>query len=191
LTDKIARLQLRDKSTTTLLNAVEELLLHQNTMVRRAATELICNLVGSEPGIIYFEPTSPSSSSRLHILLALSSSEDVPTRLAASGALTSLVYSPSISTTLATTDKFIDLLLATLDDEEPGVRHRGYEVWRGMGEVIDAIEKGDETRRKAVDRLKERGVVEKLNRAGDKETVIELRESIAGAVSNLSKLVQV
>ncbi|GAA5916122.1 uncharacterized protein JCM6883_001739 [Sporobolomyces salmoneus] len=72
LTDKIARLSLRDRPATSLLNVLEELLLSQNVMVRRAASELVCNLVGSEAGISHFEPTT-SSSSRLHILLALSS----------------------------------------------------------------------------------------------------------------------
>ncbi|GAA5982997.1 hypothetical protein JCM5350_003534 [Sporobolomyces pararoseus] len=184
LTDKLARLQLRDKSTTSLMNVVEELLLNQNTMVRRAATELVCNLVGSEPGILYFEPTlsTSSSSSRLHLLLALSSSEDVPTRLASSGALTSLVYSPSISTTLARNEKYLDLLIGLLEDEEAGVRHRGYEVWRGMGEVIGSIEKGDEARRKSIAKLKEKGVVNDLEKARGRERIVEVKESIDGAL---------
>ncbi|GAA5848016.1 hypothetical protein JCM3766R1_006083 [Sporobolomyces carnicolor] len=189
-TDKLARLELRDQRGQSFLNAVEQLLLNSNTMVRRAATELICNLVASEPGIAYFEPSSPSSpsASRVHVLLALSSAEDVSTRLAASGALTSLVYSRSISTTLVTNDKFIDLLLGLLDDDEPGVRHRGYEAWRGIGEVLGSIEAGPE-RGRVVEALTAKGVARELDRAKGGEKKVELKESIGGASKVIAALV--
>ncbi|GAA5886296.1 hypothetical protein JCM16303_003754 [Sporobolomyces ruberrimus] len=201
LTDKIARFQLRDKPTTSLLNAVEELLLSQNTMVRRAATELVCNLVASEPGIEYFEPRSSSTdespsttnaptSTRLHLLLALSSSDDIPTRLAASGALTSLVCSPAISTSLATESKYVDLLLALLDDDEPGVRHRVYEVWRGMGEILGTTGKERDERKKAVETLREKGVGRQLELAREREDVSELRESVEGALGSIFGVLQ-
>jgi hypothetical protein len=80
-----------------ILSKVEALLMDENSMVRRAATELACNLAGSPAGFAYLsgegekETTENQSSSRvasrLHLLLVLLDSDDLPTRLAAGGAL--------------------------------------------------------------------------------------------------------
>jgi hypothetical protein len=99
--------------------------------------------------------------------------------------LTSLVYSESISTTLATRPKYVDLLLGLLEDEEAGVRHRGYEVWRGMGEVI-ALSENVEEKETAVAALRTKGVVTLLEGAKAREEVVELRESIEGAIRSIS-----
>ncbi|KDQ11651.1 hypothetical protein BOTBODRAFT_35098 [Botryobasidium botryosum FD-172 SS1] len=112
-----------------LMNKIEVLLLHENTMVQRAATELLCNLMtcdsvferysgeGSpspapvsasgpaEPAGEDAKPTSSIASSRLHILLALSDVQDVSTRVAASGALAMLTSSPSASRALLGLEK--------------------------------------------------------------------------------------
>ncbi|KAB5591969.1 Unc-like protein [Ceratobasidium theobromae] len=84
---------------------VEELMLTEHKMVRRAAVELLCNLVGSEEMWTRYtgehaEGEVPKDSdkaiqSRLHVLMALSDVEDLPTRRAASGALAMLTGSPS------------------------------------------------------------------------------------------------
>ncbi|CAE6459514.1 unnamed protein product [Rhizoctonia solani] len=80
---------------------IEELMLEEHKMVRRAAVELLCNLVGSEE--IWKRYTgegeednqaSKAVQSRLHVLMALSDVEDLPTRRAASGALAMLTSSP-------------------------------------------------------------------------------------------------
>ncbi|BGP23685.1 SWI5-dependent HO expression protein 4 [Rhodotorula toruloides] len=192
LNETLARLKLRDRPDTLLLTAVEELLVSQNTMLRRAATELICNLVTSDAGIEYFEPTSVSSdvdfrkppSPRLHILLALTSSPDTPTRLAASGALTSLVYSPEIVNALCSHVKWVKLLVAQVEDEEPGVRHRMYEVWRVIGEMVGQI--GDEKEKERVRKgLEEGRVREELEHAAKRERVVELGEVVWAAVEGI------
>ncbi|KAK4334168.1 Proteophosphoglycan 5, partial [Rhodotorula toruloides] len=192
LTETLARLKLRDRPDTLLLAAIEELLLSQNTMLRRAATELICNLVASDAGIDYFEPTSASSESdsskppspRLHVLLALASSPDVPTRLAATGAFTSLVYSPKIVVALCSHAKWVEMLVALLEDDEPGVRHRVYEVWRVIGEMAGQL--GDEKEKERVRKgLKEGKVREELERAAQREQVIELKEAVRAAVDTV------
>ena len=158
-------------------------------MVRRAAIELVCNLVASESGIEYFEPSSTSSSTpRLHLLLALSSAEDVPTRLAATGALTSLVYSRKISISLITTEKYVELLLGGLEDEEDGVRHRAYEVWRGLGEVLGELQEGEKG--KVREGLRKGNVVGELEKAGEREDVVGLRESVDGAIEGIRKLLE-
>lgn len=81
-----------------LMNKVELLLLEQHPLVRRAAMELICNLIGGSDAI--FEryggaENSKASRSKLQVLLALSDVDDLPTRLAASGALATVTSSPS------------------------------------------------------------------------------------------------
>ncbi|GAA6064046.1 hypothetical protein JCM10212_005854 [Sporobolomyces blumeae] len=203
LTDKVARFALRDRPNLKLLDRVEELFLSENKMVRRAATELCCNLVGSEAGIEHFEPPSLSkpdasdasnrtAASRLHLLLALSTSDDVPTRLASSGALTSLVYSPSISTTIATSDKLVKLFVALLTDDEAGVRHRAYEAWRGLAETIrDAkgADGSDERTKNAVSALRQGKAIDALRRAREAENVRELRKSVDGAIEAVESLV--
>ncbi|GAA5827898.1 hypothetical protein JCM5353_000020 [Sporobolomyces roseus] len=192
LTDRLTRLlTLRDRTSSSnqLLNAVEELLVNENKMVRRAAIELVCNLVASEKGIEYFEPSTQISTStnRLHLLLALSSSEDVSTRLAATGALTSLVCSKEISISLVTTEKYVELMLGGLEDDEPGVRHRVYEVWRGIGEVLGEVEGGEE-RVRVREKLGKGNVVKELEKVREREDVVELRESIEGAIEGIKKL---
>ena len=91
----------RVANTPHILNKVELLMLEDHTLMRRAATELICNLVaGSEQVFEKYAGASDetalstsrdrSSKSKIHILVAMSDVEDLPTRLAASGALAML-----------------------------------------------------------------------------------------------------
>lgn len=79
-----------------LLNKAELLMLEDHTLVRRAATELICNLVGGSEEVFnkYGGDKTSGSKSKLHVLLALCDVEDTPTRTAASGALATLTSSP-------------------------------------------------------------------------------------------------
>ncbi|WVQ78822.1 hypothetical protein IAT38_000913 [Cryptococcus sp. DSM 104549] len=77
---------------------VEELVLDDNTLVRRAAVQLVCNLCSSIAGFDYFsgessERDSARARSRLQILLVMTCSDDLPTRLAAGGALAVLTES--------------------------------------------------------------------------------------------------
>jgi hypothetical protein len=85
---------------------VEDLMLAEHKMVRRAAVELLCNLVGSEDVWTRYigddssnsdesKPASKAVQSRLHVLMALSDVDDLPTRRAASGALAMLSSSDS------------------------------------------------------------------------------------------------
>lgn len=79
-----------------IVSKVEEDMFHDNPMIRRAAIELVCNLVNSPVGFAYFsgealvgtvgEPNARVRS-RLNILLLLTGVDDVNTRLAAGGTL--------------------------------------------------------------------------------------------------------
>ncbi|BEJ15638.1 hypothetical protein CspHIS471_0502430 [Cutaneotrichosporon sp. HIS471] len=99
----------RGRGDTKVIDKVEELMLDDNTLVRRAATELVCNLVNSEAGFAYFAGEADGkeanikvgnggkavrSTARLGVLLLLTDVDDLPTRLAASGALAILTESP-------------------------------------------------------------------------------------------------
>ncbi|KAF8634884.1 hypothetical protein AX15_000638 [Amanita polypyramis BW_CC] len=91
-----------------LMNRVELLLLEDHTLVRRAAMELICNLIAGSDDI--FEKygggeDNTRTRSKLQILLALSDVDDVPTRAAASGALATLTVSASTCHAIAALQK--------------------------------------------------------------------------------------
>lgn len=127
-----------------VVNKVELLLLEDHTLLRRASVELICNMiVGSDEVFERYAGDNPGSASKIHILLALSDVEDIPTRLAASGALATLTVAPSVCKTLVDLQfkrrrflpimtQLIDpaMLPAALKDEQivetnPGLVHRG------------------------------------------------------------------
>lgn len=91
----------RVANTPHILSKIELLVLEDHTLMRRAATELICNLVaGSEHVFERYAGANDnpsrstsrdvSSKSKIHVLIAMSDVEDLPTRLAASGALAML-----------------------------------------------------------------------------------------------------
>ncbi|TFY81521.1 hypothetical protein EWM64_g2492 [Hericium alpestre] len=143
----------RVSSAQGLVEKVEFLMLENNTLVRRAATELMCNLLaGSEEIFERYTGTGSSAGtakSKLHILLALSDVEDTPTRLAASGAMATLTNAPEVARALYELDNehhrvlriFTQLLDPTISgvveeeqdaDEDrpeetadPGLVHRG------------------------------------------------------------------
>ncbi|KAG6865776.1 hypothetical protein C0991_011973 [Blastosporella zonata] len=81
-----------------LLQKVELLLLEDHNLVRRAAMELICNLIAGSDDVFekYGGGNNPGATkSKLEIMLALSDVDDLPTRLAASGAVATLTSAPS------------------------------------------------------------------------------------------------
>ncbi|TKX22604.1 hypothetical protein C1H76_5387 [Elsinoe australis] len=69
---------------------VFDLLLYENRMISRAATELICNLMASPEMVALYADGSPRAKHRLMVLQAVTDSEDGPQRAAASGALAQL-----------------------------------------------------------------------------------------------------
>ncbi|KZT73345.1 ARM repeat-containing protein [Daedalea quercina L-15889] len=79
-----------------LLNKVELLVLEDHVLVRRAATELVCNLVGGCEDVYnkFGGQKTPTSKSKLQVLIALCDVDDLQTRLAASGAVATLTTSP-------------------------------------------------------------------------------------------------
>ncbi|KAL1951313.1 hypothetical protein VTO73DRAFT_462 [Trametes versicolor] len=79
-----------------LMNKVELLMLEDHTLIRRAATELVCNLVAGCEEVFdkWGGDKKSGSKSKLQVLVALCDVDDIPTRQAASGALATLTVSP-------------------------------------------------------------------------------------------------
>jgi hypothetical protein len=115
----------RDAIIRTTWPQIEDLLLNENTMVQRAATELICNLSASPTGVAKFADGSPRAANRLHILLALADVEDLATRKAAGGALAMLTEWDAAVEAVLAREKGVGILLGMCQDENEDMRHRG------------------------------------------------------------------
>lgn len=104
---------------------IENLLLENNELVSRATVELICNLVQSPEGVAKFADGSRSAKNSMHILLALTDSEDRATRMAAGGAVASLTeWDTAVSAILQRVGGVKNLLQLCVEDDEE-LRHRG------------------------------------------------------------------
>jgi hypothetical protein len=104
---------------------IEEQLLSSNSLVSKAAVELVCNLVQSPDGIVLYADGSPQSRTRLHILLALADAEDKDTRSAAGGALASLAGFESVVRYVVQREKGVKVILGMCNDPDEALRHRG------------------------------------------------------------------
>lgn len=129
-----------------LMNKIELMMLGQHPFIRRAAVELVCNLIAGADDV--FEryagiEGSRGSKSKLQILLALSDVNDLPTRLAASGALATLTVAPSARRALLDLQReqrrvlpiliqLIDPSISPSEDEETGEESRNVERHSGL-----------------------------------------------------------
>jgi hypothetical protein len=113
---------------------IEDLLLCQNVLVQRAATELVCNLSGCQQGAALFA-ASKQSRSRVLVLLALSDAADVPTRSAASGALAQLTELEPVLDVLRSIEDPAARLIRILLDEDNDVSMRGATILRNCALV--------------------------------------------------------
>ncbi|KAL4069856.1 armadillo-type protein [Scleroderma yunnanense] len=117
-------------TTPHFLNKIELLLLEDHTLIRRASCELICNLIaGSDDVFARYggEDSGQAAKSKIQILLAMSDVDDMPTRLAASGALAML-----------TSDRSACRVVFDLQREH----HRAFSV---IAQLIDPSTQVDET----------------------------------------------
>lgn len=113
-------------------SAVEDLLLSGNARVQRAACELVCNLMTCESGVVQFADGSKRAAQRLHILLALTDADDVPTRLAAGGALAMLTEYDAAIAAVLDRPRGVDLLLGLCQEDDDGLVHRGTACLRNL-----------------------------------------------------------
>lgn len=174
----------RIASAPGLMNKVELLMLEDHNLVRRAATELVCNLIAGSEDIFekYGGKQSSSSKSKLHVLLALCDVDDLATRLAASGAIAMLTASPDPCQLLLELERENHRALPILgqlidssihvprdddgDDEEesaitatpdPGQVHRGVACVRNLLAGVD-----EPARKELGERAQEIGLVQAL-----------------------------
>jgi len=214
-----------------VVRKTEELMLEENKLVKRAATELVCNLLSSDRvfeafsgeesttttgGAVVpappppYNPTSttitpnPSNAStkltnspaasKLNILLALSNTYDLPTRLAASASLATLTSSPvacslllarpSSSSGLGSNPKtkvfelILDLFKPVVDEEDEEAIEEGIE-----GEIdLGLVHRGALVLRNVLGNLGgEKGVKEAGREAGGRDVLEGLLKGKGGA----------
>ena len=106
-------------------DTVEDLLLSSNTLIQRASTQLLCNLVNSAKGVELFADHSPAAARRLHILLAMADVEDKDTRKAAGGALASVTQFEGTVKAILNRPRGVEILLGLCEDEDEEIIHRG------------------------------------------------------------------
>lgn len=104
---------------------IEDLLLSNNKMVTRATVELMCNLMQAPEGVAKFADGGKQASQRMHILLALTDSEDFETRRAAGGAMASLTEWDTAVNAILERDRGVPLLLGLCKEDQEELRHRG------------------------------------------------------------------
>ena len=113
----------------------DDLLLSPNALVRRAATELICNLMASPSGLEKFADGSSRAAQRLRVLLAMTDVEDAPTRSAAGGALAMLLSFDLGVKEVLKQDRGVEFLLELCRDENEDIRYRGVVCVRSIVEI--------------------------------------------------------
>ena len=113
-------------------DVVEDLLLSSNTYIQRAACELVCNLMACESGIIKFADGSKRAAQRMHILLALTDTDDAATRKAAGGGLAMLTEFDAVIAAVLDRPRGVNLLLGLCQDEDDELVHRGVACIRNL-----------------------------------------------------------
>ncbi|KAK9722798.1 SWI5-dependent HO expression protein 4 [Basidiobolus ranarum] len=118
-------------------NGVEEfenLMFSDHEMVRRAATETMCNMMMCQS--VYETYCSEGSDNKRKILLALSDVEDFPTRRAASGAIAILSNAEDVCRWLANDPRAFEILSDLIKpDESAELQHRGVECLKNIAKT--------------------------------------------------------
>ncbi|WWD16393.1 hypothetical protein CI109_100819 [Kwoniella shandongensis] len=133
-----------------IIARIEEMMLDDNELVRRAATELVCNLINSSDGFEYFSGESSTSTSeqpnarvrsRSNVLVVLTSVDDLQTRLAAGGALAVITESSMACRAL---------LMGDLDQDQTQSHTTTFTttskrtIWQRVSELLDPDEEEEE-----------------------------------------------
>ena len=158
-----------------LINKVELLLLEDHVLVQRASIELICNLIAGSDEI--FErygggDTVGSGMSKLQVVLALSDVDDLPTRLAASGALATLTISPGACRALFALQldrhRFLPMMVQLIapsnsTDSTGQAQHASGLLHRGVVCIFNFLAALDSDARKSIfNEAKDAGLMEAL-----------------------------
>ncbi|RKP24923.1 armadillo-type protein [Syncephalis pseudoplumigaleata] len=104
-------------------------------LVQRAATELICNMM-MYPAVAQIYAASQE---RVKLLVALTDTDDAPTRSAAAGALAILSAHPEGARAILARKQNIARMVGLLEEEDDdGLRHRGAECLRNVAALDKA-----------------------------------------------------
>ncbi|EJD37289.1 hypothetical protein AURDEDRAFT_116836 [Auricularia subglabra TFB-10046 SS5] len=114
-----------------LAGRLETLLLDDHDLVRRAAAELTCNLLGSSGSAC---ERVVAARNRLDVLLALADVDDVPTRSACAGALACVAHDPRAAKAVLEKPANVARLITSGDE---GLVHRGAVIILGALEGLD------------------------------------------------------
>ena len=126
----------RSSIVTHAWTVTETLLLSDVSLLQRAATELVCNLVVCQNGAEKFFPDkSTGASGRLHLLMALGDVDDVATRRAAGGALAMLTDFKEVVSAVAEVERGVERVGGMVGDEDEDVALRGVICVRNLIEV--------------------------------------------------------
>ncbi|KAJ3300332.1 Protein unc-45 A [Borealophlyctis nickersoniae] len=114
------------------VKAFEYLQFSDNELVRRAATESICNMM-FDPQV--FHSYVEGGAGRLRMLVALSDVDDLPTRKAASGALAILSGSEKACRLIMEESRGLEVVMGLAGENEPELQHRGVECIKNIAKA--------------------------------------------------------
>ncbi|KAF9985954.1 hypothetical protein BGZ65_009330 [Modicella reniformis] len=174
------------------IEKMENLQFSENIMVRRAATEALCNMIFFEPVFeLYSDPQK--SKEKIHLMLALCDADDFMTRRAASGALAVLSTNTDVCTMIMAQDRGLEILRSLITLGVPGpksdkkaVEAKAIEdVLSDQDSVVDhvvAVARIEELRHRGAECFKN------LVKIGGKE--ISQKIAAQGGIQQLANLVQ-
>ncbi|KAJ3054508.1 Protein unc-45 A [Rhizophlyctis rosea] len=123
------------------VKAMEFLQFSDNLMVRRAATEALCNMMFDETVFASYAGAKVGGG-RLRMMVALCDSEDKETRRAASGALAILSSSEDACKLIMEESRGLEVVVQLIKEEDGELVHRGAECVKNL-----AVASGDFARR--------------------------------------------
>ncbi|KAG0342310.1 hypothetical protein BG000_005593 [Podila horticola] len=95
------------------IEKMENLQFSEHTLVRRAATESLCNMIFFEP--VFEQYSDPKTGKhKIHLMLALCDADDFMTRRAASGAVAVLSTSPQVCQMIMDQERGLEILTSLI-----------------------------------------------------------------------------
>ena len=158
---------------------IEYLLLSNNTLIQRAATELVCNLMTCPEGTEKFADGSKAAARRLHILVALTDVDDVATRRAAGGGLAMVTEFEAAIIAIEDRERGLEILLRSCQDEDSGCIHRGLIC---IQNIIMANGDTGKKGREAIKALDGIAILKEVLRSSNDQTILECGVSILKAL---------
>ncbi|KAI8900555.1 armadillo-type protein [Globomyces pollinis-pini] len=112
------------------VTSLENLQFSDHPLIRRAATEALCNLIYHPT--VFADYLSSRKPHLLQIMVALSDDDDFATRRAASGAIAVLSSEPTAIPLLITQKRFFEICLHLLEDEQDELVYRASEIIKNV-----------------------------------------------------------